>query len=288
MVEKDAVSQKYQRLCICDSIRALKSYAQLQAPIVDAICAVARVNPCVERVSIESFGFVGERDALSSCTATLLAEFIAANQLNLTHGVHALPFEIHFAEGVCNTVRGGPVISTSNPYLALVFAICRSVMELIMKGEAAEDAKNQLAFAAQLAGQLSPSETLPYALVPQMVIKHTEMMLLIYLRELPLSSILEQPDLVIEQTNPLFGLATAEALRARFESIETLGKIQEKKTVAAECKGMIKHLLPCDAHVGRLVREQLLASRLDGEEPAAVVTPDIDTVHRALEQFDLI
>lgn len=287
VVEKDAAAQGYSKMLnICEMLRRSPSYLTLVSSLTDVIAMLASSNMLVRKITIDSAGFVApERPTITSCNAANFVELMRTGQLNQRCGNDAFPFVVSFAEE--------QALATSNPYLALIYAVCHTLLESVRNRQSAADGIAQLDIVREWAAVISPSEPLDGIPSPQDVIRHTALFLDVYQGTKAVSALFEQVhDLAISSDNPLFALAIAERLRRRFDTVSTLNRVELRESLCAECVSMIPRLLPCDAHIGRDIVEHFGAMNIKPPQKSPPFAPThlelMDMVRDMFDAYPLI
>lgn len=258
-IESDAEQQRYRLRSgeIGDAVRACSSYQEIILPIQSIVASIAQSNVDDFVVSVEPGAFLTEREGIQSCAAAVLIELLAGNELHLDLGDLAFgPFVITF--------RHGEYIRTTNPYLALVYAVCQSVLAAIAARQPLDDLRRQVEIAAGWASAMQLSDAIPSQFSPHTFIQRARLLLLAHQREQPLRTIFKSDlPLLVADTNTLYNLVAAEQLLKRYYEAREMGFVTQRQRHLMLCITLSRMLLPTDAHLGRHVEDLIEKSFTD-------------------------
>lgn len=252
-IEADAEQQRYKVKPgdIRSIIRACSVYQEIVAPVQAAVVGIAQGTVDDVVISLEPAAFVSDREGIESCSAAVLSGLLAANELHLDLG------EMAYGPIVITFKRKGSYRTTS-PYLALIYAVCQSALGAVAARQPLDDIRRQLDIVADLANFLQLSEPLHPGFSPFLFLKRARMVLAVYAGEQPLRALFKNElPLVTDETNPVYGLAAAEQLVARYNEARVMNTVTKRKAHLLLCRTLILALLPADAHIGRSIASLL-------------------------------
>jgi hypothetical protein len=253
MIESDAERQRYRIRPgeMCDAVRNCSVYNEIMAPIYTVIAEIAQYNVDDFTVSLEPAAFKTDRDGIASCSAAILVSLLSAGEVHVDLG------EMNYGPYTITFVRGGTV-RTTNPYLALVYAVSKSALAAVAARQPLDDVRRQLDIADGWAAMLQLSEPIPPDYSPFTYLKRARLLIAVHAREQPLRALFKaELPLLVAETCQLYKLVAAEQLLARYNEGCGMNTVAKRRAHMQLCKTLILSLMPADARIGRDVNARL-------------------------------
>lgn len=293
-IERNAIGQKYPRenVNIVIAIKAFKSYDELMSPIKSALVSLALHNTGSYQIDIASEAFVAaDTPSQENCTASTIALLLSERKLKVdAPDVSYGPLSIQF--------KNGGVLYTTNPYLALIYAICESIIRALATGSVdVDDLQQQLTIAKQWLSAMSVSILLPVQVSADFFVRRAEMFLGVFARRMSLSSLIrsEESGILLNDQNPIYSLVAAALVQHKLREAMDEPRLTLREDIMLHARRLTAHLSQCDLQLKRtavtMIDKQFPSSQTSVKKAGSVIETKVpislNDVIVTLEEFYL-